>query len=128
MPTTLIKNGRIVTAVDVYNADILIDGGTIVTIGKSIVAEADKVIDPRGDRSAYAYGVAVWRDIGVRHVRDWDDCGGAWGDHNHHRLCRAVQGAVVEAGGGCVARQGGWQDIDRLWVPSHLHRSAGRAV
>ena len=33
MTTTLIKNDRIVTAVDDYNADILIDGGTIVTIG-----------------------------------------------------------------------------------------------
>ncbi|HEV7488897.1 MAG TPA: dihydropyrimidinase [Thermoanaerobaculia bacterium] len=46
--TTLIKNGRIVTAVDDYNADILIDGGIIVTIGKSIEANADKVIDARG--------------------------------------------------------------------------------
>ena len=46
--TTLIKNGRIVTAVDDYNADILIDGGTIVTIGKSIEANADKVIDAKG--------------------------------------------------------------------------------
>jgi dihydropyrimidinase len=46
--TTLIKNGRIVTAVDDYHADILIDGGTIVTIGKSIEAEADKVIDAKG--------------------------------------------------------------------------------
>jgi dihydropyrimidinase len=46
--TTLIKNGRIVTAVDDYNADILIDGGTIVTIGKSIDANADKVIDAKG--------------------------------------------------------------------------------
>src|SRR5882724_5792696 len=46
--TTLIKNGRIVTAVDDYNADILIDGGTIVTIGRSIEAAADKVIDAKG--------------------------------------------------------------------------------
>jgi dihydropyrimidinase len=46
--TTLIKNGRIVTAVDDYNADILIDGGIIVTIGKSIDADADKVIDAKG--------------------------------------------------------------------------------
>jgi len=46
--TTLIKNGRIVTAVDDYHADILIDGGTIVTIGRSIEANADKVIDAKG--------------------------------------------------------------------------------
>jgi dihydropyrimidinase len=48
MTTTLIKNGRIVTAVDDYHADILIDGGTIVTIGKSIEVEADTVIDAKG--------------------------------------------------------------------------------
>src|SRR5437763_8010248 len=48
MTTTLIKNGRIVTAVDDYNADIFIDGGTIVTIGKSIEANADKTIDAKG--------------------------------------------------------------------------------
>jgi len=48
MTTTLIKNGRIVTAVDDYNADILIDGETIVTIGKSIDANAEKVIDAKG--------------------------------------------------------------------------------
>jgi dihydropyrimidinase len=46
--TTLIKNGRIVTAVDDYNADILIDGGTIAMIGRSIDVSADKVIDAKG--------------------------------------------------------------------------------
>src|SRR5438270_13487993 len=46
--TTLIKNGRIVTAVDDYYADILIDGGIIVTIGKSIEVDADRVIDAKG--------------------------------------------------------------------------------
>src|SRR6476661_2483184 len=46
--TTLIKNGRVVTAVDDYSADILIDGGTIAMIGKSIDVDADKVIDAKG--------------------------------------------------------------------------------
>src|ERR1700750_2146866 len=46
--TTLIKNGRIVTAVDDYNADILIEDGTIAMIGKSIDANANKVIDAKG--------------------------------------------------------------------------------
>ncbi len=32
---TLIKNGRVVTAVDDYRADIFIDGGTVTTIGKA---------------------------------------------------------------------------------------------
>src|SRR6476661_6246978 len=46
--TTLIKNGRVVTAVDDYSADILIDGGTIAMIGKSIDVDADRVIDAKG--------------------------------------------------------------------------------
>src|SRR6476469_3557002 len=42
---TLIKNGRVVTAVDAYKADIFIDGETVTTSGKSLDMEADTVID-----------------------------------------------------------------------------------
>ena len=45
---TIIKNGRVVTAVDDYTADVLIDGETISIIGKSLDIEADKVIDASG--------------------------------------------------------------------------------
>src|SRR5688572_5675901 len=45
---TLIKNGRIVTAVDDYTADILIENETISMIGMSINVEANKVIDAAG--------------------------------------------------------------------------------
>lgn len=45
---TLIKNGRIVTAVDDYYADIFIDGETITTIGASLDLSADKIIDAKG--------------------------------------------------------------------------------
>ena len=48
---TLIKNGHIVTAVDSYTADILIDGETVAMIGKdlsSVVGSADKTIDATG--------------------------------------------------------------------------------
>ncbi|MBK9216852.1 MAG: dihydropyrimidinase [Chloracidobacterium sp.] len=45
---TLIKNGRVVTAVDDYIADIFIDGETVTTIGKSLDVEADVVIDASG--------------------------------------------------------------------------------
>lgn len=45
---TLIKNGRIVTAVDDYHGDILIDGERINLIGESLDIEADKVIDAKG--------------------------------------------------------------------------------
>ncbi len=42
---TLIKNGRIVTAVDDYHADILIEDETISVIGKTLDIEADLTID-----------------------------------------------------------------------------------
>lgn len=43
----LIKNGRIVTAVDDYRADIFVDNETITTIGKSLPVSADTVINAR---------------------------------------------------------------------------------
>jgi dihydropyrimidinase len=45
---TLIKNGHIVTAVDSYIADILIDGETVAMIGKdlsAVIGTVDKTID-----------------------------------------------------------------------------------
>lgn len=45
---TLIKSGRIVTAVDDYAADIFIDGETVTTIGKTLDMDADVVIDAKG--------------------------------------------------------------------------------
>jgi dihydropyrimidinase len=45
---TIIKNGRIVTAADDYNADILIEDGQIAMIAKAIDASADKVVDAKG--------------------------------------------------------------------------------
>jgi hypothetical protein len=46
--SVLIKNGRIVTSVDDYHADIFINGSTIALIGKDLVIEADKEIDASG--------------------------------------------------------------------------------
>lgn len=46
--TTLITNGRIVTATDDYTADIYIEGETIKAIGQSLNLPADKVIDASG--------------------------------------------------------------------------------
>jgi len=48
---TLIKNGQVVTAVDSYLGDILIDGPSIALIGKdlgSIISAPDRVIDAAG--------------------------------------------------------------------------------
>src|SRR5436305_13738638 len=45
---TVIKNGRVRTAVDDYNADILIEDGRISVIAAAIDADVDKVIDAKG--------------------------------------------------------------------------------
>ena len=45
---TLIRNGRVVTAVDDYRADILIEGETVSVIGAKLEMEADRVIDASG--------------------------------------------------------------------------------
>ena len=48
MPTTLIANGRIITATDDYLADVLIDGDKIKMIGGNLPGQADRVIEARG--------------------------------------------------------------------------------
>ena len=45
---TLIRNGTIVTAVDTYRGDVLVEGETIATIGTTLAIEADRVIDAAG--------------------------------------------------------------------------------
>src|SRR5271154_6037396 len=46
--SVIVKNGRVITAVDDYVADIFIDGETIQTIGKNLPLQADKTIDATG--------------------------------------------------------------------------------
>jgi dihydropyrimidinase len=46
--SVLIKGGRIVTAVDDYVADVLIEGESIAAIGASLSGPADRVIDAAG--------------------------------------------------------------------------------
>ena len=45
---TLIKNGRIITAVDDYHGDILIDGDRVSLIGARLDLDADRVLDAAG--------------------------------------------------------------------------------
>ncbi|HEX8163791.1 MAG TPA: dihydropyrimidinase [Pyrinomonadaceae bacterium] len=45
---TLIRNGRVVTAVDDYRADVLVEGEVVSTIGARLDVEADRVIDAGG--------------------------------------------------------------------------------
>jgi dihydropyrimidinase len=43
--TTLIKNGRVITATDDYVGDVFIDGEKIVAVGKNLPQTADRTID-----------------------------------------------------------------------------------
>jgi dihydropyrimidinase len=45
---TLIRGGTIVTAIDSYTGDVLVDGATISMIGASLPGGADKIIEARG--------------------------------------------------------------------------------
>jgi dihydropyrimidinase len=45
---TLIKNGRIITAVDDYHADVLIEDEKIATIGRKLDIQSDRTIDASG--------------------------------------------------------------------------------
>ncbi len=45
--STLIKNGRIITAEQDYSADIFIDKDKITLIGENLNNDADKVIDAK---------------------------------------------------------------------------------
>ena len=44
----LIKNGRVITAIDDYVADILVEGEQVVAIGRNLKADAERVIDASG--------------------------------------------------------------------------------
>src|SRR3984885_556216 len=46
--SVLVKGGRVVTAVDDYVADVLIEGETIAAVGSSLNGSADRVIDATG--------------------------------------------------------------------------------
>ncbi len=48
MSTLLIKNGTVVTASDIQEADVYIEGEQIHTIGKNLQLKADRVIDADG--------------------------------------------------------------------------------
>ncbi len=59
MAATLIKNARVVTAVDDYTADILIDNGRIQTIGKSIAVGGDVEVHDAKGLLAFPGGIDV---------------------------------------------------------------------
>ena len=66
MATVLIKNGRIVTAVDDYQADILIEDGRVHTIGKEIAVGGDVEVHDAAGLLAIPGGVDVHTHL------DWE--------------------------------------------------------
>jgi dihydropyrimidinase len=48
MPTALVRNGRIVTASESYDADLYVDGGRIALVGQGLSLPADTVLDASG--------------------------------------------------------------------------------
>src|SRR4051812_22934672 len=46
--TTLIKNGRVITATDDFKGDVFVDGEKVHTVGKSLSMAADRTIDASG--------------------------------------------------------------------------------
>src|SRR5687767_5911032 len=46
--SVLIRNGRVITAVDDYYADVFIEGETIAQIGKNLAVRADTELDATG--------------------------------------------------------------------------------
>ena len=58
MATVLIKNGRIVTAVDDYQADLLIEDGRIQTIGQGLVVGARDAYPRDGQSRSYVAAFA----------------------------------------------------------------------
>ena len=46
--TLLIKNGIVVTASDLYEGDVFVDGEKISAIGSSLAMNADRIIDAKG--------------------------------------------------------------------------------
>lgn len=48
MPTVLVRNGRVVTASDSYEADVFVDGGRVALVGQGLSLPADRVLDASG--------------------------------------------------------------------------------
>jgi dihydropyrimidinase len=48
MPTALVRNGRVVTAAESYDADVYVDGEKVALVGQGLSLPADAVIDASG--------------------------------------------------------------------------------
>ena len=66
MPTTVIRNGRIVTATDDYSADILIQNGRVHTIGRELEVGGDVEVHDASGLVVFPGGVDVHTHL------DWE--------------------------------------------------------
>ena len=74
MGKLLIKNGRVVTESDVFNADVLVDGEIIEEIGENLVCEDAEIIDASGKLILPgAVDVHTHMDLDVGIARACDD-------------------------------------------------------
>jgi dihydropyrimidinase len=91
MVATLIKNGRIVTAVDDYMADILVSNGHVETIGRNLAVGADVEVHDAAGLLVLPGGIDVhthldW-EFGPTHTVDtFGTHGGKIEEHGFHSV------------------------------------------
>ena len=122
--SVLIKNGRIVTAADDYEADVFIQEETVTLIGRDLVLPADRVIDaagklviPGGVDPHTHHQMPFGGTETSRYLRDRHPGRRPRRDHVHRRLRDPDPGHLHHRVPGRLAREGGGQDRDRLRVP-----------
>jgi cytosine/adenosine deaminase-related metal-dependent hydrolase len=131
---TLIRNGQIITAVDNYKADILIEGETISVIGAKLDMEADLTIDAT-DRLIIPGGIDphTHMELPFGGTTASDDfttgtiAARAWGHDFNHRFRGAVQRRITAPGCGQLAPEGRGQVRHRLWLSFNYHRTRRQA-
>ena len=114
---TLIKNGHVITAIDNYNADILIEDEKISVIGAKLDMEADVTIDAAG-KLVIPGGIDPHTHMelpfgGTTASDDFRTGTIARGARRHdydHRLRRAVQRRIADPGRRQLAQEGRRQD------------------
>jgi dihydropyrimidinase len=101
---TLIRNGHIVTAVDSYVADILIDGSTISMIGKNlanVVGSVDRTIDAGGKLvipggiDPHTHMDLPFGGTSAADVSNRNASGGVYGPRYHHDFAVQYHGQAL---------------------------------
>ena len=129
--TKVIRGGRVVTATDQFDADVLIDGESVVAVGTDL--QGDDVID--------ATGCLVLPGLIDNHTHLAMPFGGTWScddydtgtaaaaarrDDVHRRLLHPVRRRLAQGRARRVARARGRRGAHRLRLPHGDHRRAAR--